>query len=73
MRFKNLTVGYTLPRNLTQKIDVDKVRVYFSGENLFTIQDEHLPIDPESTQVEHLIGKTFPLQRTLSFGIQVNF
>lgn len=73
LRLKNLTVGYTVPKRITKKINVDKVRVYFSGENLFTIQDKNLPVDPEVTQTEHMVGRSFPLQRTLSMGIQVNF
>ena len=73
LRLKNLTVGYTLPRSFTSKIDISRVRVYFSGENLFTVQDKLLPIDPELTQSEHMLGRSFPLQRTISVGIQVNF
>lgn len=73
LRLKNLTVGYTLPARITNKIKIDKVRVYFSGENLFTIQDSKLPVDPEVTQTEHMIGRSFPLQRTYSVGLQVNF
>ena len=34
LRFKNLTVGYTLPQVWTKKIGVEKVRFYFTGENL---------------------------------------
>ncbi len=34
LRFKNLTVGYTLPQKWTEAIKVEKVRFYFSGENL---------------------------------------
>jgi len=73
MRLKNLTVGYTLPRTLTNKVDISRLRVYFSGENLFTIQDTNVPMDPENTRSEHMLGRTFPMQRTFSVGIQVNF
>ena len=34
LRLKNLTVGYTIPVKLTGKVHLDKVRFYFSGENL---------------------------------------
>ncbi|MCM1503022.1 MAG: TonB-dependent receptor [Bacteroidales bacterium] len=34
LRFKNLTVGYTLPQKWTKAIHIDKIRFYFSGENL---------------------------------------
>jgi len=36
VRLRNLTFGYTLPANVTRKVGVDKVRLYFSGDNLFT-------------------------------------
>ena len=52
LRFKNLTVGYTVPQKLTQKIHVDKVRFYFSGENLAywsPIKKYSKYIDPESS------------------------
>ncbi|MEG1459248.1 MAG: SusC/RagA family TonB-linked outer membrane protein [Acetivibrio sp.] len=73
LRLKNLTVGYTLPRHLTKKAYMEKVRVYFSGENLFTLQNKHLPVDPEIAQKESAWGRTFPYQRTFSFGLQVTF
>ena len=73
MRLKNLTIGYTLPRSLIGKINISRARVYFSGENLFTIQNTHVPMDPENTRSEHMLGRTFPMQRTFSVGIQVNF
>jgi len=73
LRLKNLTIGYTVPKNIIRKIKIDKIRVYLTGENLFTIQDKHLPVDPEVTQTEHMLGRSFPLQKTIAFGLQVNF
>lgn len=37
LRLRNFTLGYTLPKALTSKINIEKVRVYFSGDNLLTI------------------------------------
>lgn len=70
LRLKNITVGYTLPRTLTRKIKIDKLRVYFSGENLFefTGLDKHYKVDPEG-----LSGQTYPFQRSVSFGLNVSF
>ena len=51
LRFKNLTVGYTVPKKLTEKIHVEKVRFYFSGENLAywsPIKKYTKYLDPES-------------------------
>lgn len=75
-RLKNVTVGYTLPKALTQKINIDKVRVYVTGENLLTFKANKTPIDPEVTAYQssnYGIGKSFPLQKTVSFGLQVSF
>lgn len=73
LRLKNVTVGYTLPVTLTNKIGVDKVRVYFSGQNLAEFKNSRLPVDPEINETEAAWGRTYPYPRTLSFGLQVNF
>ncbi len=52
LRFKNLTVGYTIPQHLTKKICLEKVRFYFSGENLAywsPIKKYTKYLDPESS------------------------
>jgi TonB-linked SusC/RagA family outer membrane protein len=46
LKLKNLSVGYTLPTDLTRKISVTKLRVYVSGQNLFTITS-YKGLDPE--------------------------
>ena len=71
-RLKNITLGYTIPKAVTQKVNIDKIRVYVTGENLLTFQDNKLPIDPETTG-GGTIGRTFPMQKTVSFGLQVSF
>lgn len=73
LRLKNLTIGYTLPRITTQKIGLDKVRVYFSGQNLGEFKSSKLPVDPEIDETEAAWGRTYPYPRTISFGLQVNF
>ena len=39
VRLKNLQIGYTIPAQITRKIGVSNLRVFFSGENLFTLRD----------------------------------
>ena len=73
LRLKNLTIGYTIPARITNKINLSKARIYFSGENLLTVKDKHLPTDPEINQTEAMWGRTFPYQKTISFGVQLNF
>ena len=82
LRFKNLTVGYTLPAKLTRKIALEKVRVYFSGENLCywsPLAKYTKYLDPESAfrrdsgssaAQDHM---SYPWQRTLMFGLDITF
>lgn len=39
LKLKNLTIGYTIPANISRRAMIEKVRVYVSGENLLTITD----------------------------------
>lgn len=59
LKCKNLVFGYTLPENITRKAYIQKLRVYFSASNLFTIT-KYSGIDPEiggtSTQASDLAG-----------------
>lgn len=70
IRLKNLTFGYTIPKYITEKVNIDRVRVFFSGDNLFVLSGlyEHYNVDPEG-----LGGGSYPLQRSYSFGLNVTF
>lgn len=68
LRLKNLTVGYTLPKQLTQAVYLSKVRFYFSGQNLFCLTDLPEIYDPET-----LNYNAYPVQRTFSFGVDLSF
>jgi TonB-linked SusC/RagA family outer membrane protein len=70
LRFKNLQAGYTLPKNLLNKVGISKLRVYISGENLATLTDFIKSIDPEFLSNRGLI---YPLQRTWSVGLNLSF
>lgn len=74
LRLKNLQIGYTFPQSLTQKFYVNKLRIYFSAENLCTFTKMSKVIDPESLEVSSMkSGSSYPLARTYSFGLQVDF
>jgi TonB-linked outer membrane protein, SusC/RagA family len=73
-RLKNVVVGYTLPGHLLNRFKVQKLRIFFSGQNLAEISDVGVPLDPEITYGElNFIGRTFPFQRSYSFGAQLTF
>lgn len=73
LRLKSLTVGYTLPQSLTQKMGIDKLRPYISGLNLVTFKNGKLPVDPEINDTEAAWGRTFPFSKTWSLGVQIAF
>lgn len=79
MRMKNITIGYSLPASLTDKINIDRVRVYFSGENLFELDNLDMPIDPEVDYTSaglndpNTFGRVYPYSRSVSFGLQLTF
>ncbi len=76
LRLKNVTVGYTLPKEWTRKAYIENARIYFSGSNLFLLHKGHdLPVDPEISTGESTgtggWGRIAPITRTFSFGVQV--
>jgi TonB-linked SusC/RagA family outer membrane protein len=70
LRLKNLQFGYTLPKSLLSNWGVENVRFYYSVENLFTIDNMKISIDPEATS-QRL--SSYPLLRTHAFGVNITF
>ena len=83
LRVKNFTVGYTLPQNLTRKIFVEKLRFYFSAQNLFTFDHIDGVMDPECTGGSSksytngmdmtMAGRAMPFNRQWSCGLHITF
>lgn len=69
LRIKNVTVGYTLPKYLTDKWGVERIRIFGSGENLFEFTKLMDYLDPE------IVGDrtAYPFQRTYSLGLNFIF
>lgn len=67
LRLKTLAVGYTLPRQWTEKLTLNTVRVNLSGYNLFEITGVPDVFDPESIQ------SAYPMMRSVAVGVQINF
>lgn len=68
LRVKNITFGYSLPKQWVEKAGLGRVYFYFSGENLFEKSNLKVSLDPEG-----LGGQIYPFQRTYSFGMNLNF
>lgn len=74
LRVKNIQLGYTLPDLVTEKVGLSRVRFYISGENLFTATSLSDIFDPETIALSGWNdGKTYPLSKVYSLGINVNF
>jgi len=72
VRLKSLIVGYTLPQKLTNKAKIDRVRVYFSGNDLWEKGSIADGFDPEMGEAS-VDNNGYPYARTWSFGLNVGF
>jgi TonB-linked SusC/RagA family outer membrane protein len=74
-RLRNITIGYTLPKNITEKIKVNKFRLYVSSENLLTLT-KYQGFDPEiggGVFGNGIDNGIYPQPRTFMTGINVTF
>lgn len=88
LRLQSLTIGYTLPKSITKKIGMQRLRVYATGGNLFTITG-YKGLDPEVNAIASRTSNTganaggfptlgldfgtYPRARTFTFGVNVEF
>lgn len=75
-RLKNLTISYELPEAWVKKASLQKVQVFFSGENLLTFTPLKGMFDPEAIYTKNDYtsegGKNYPMNKVISFGLIVN-
>ena len=67
-RLKNIQLGYSLPGAIINKVGLEKVRIYFSGDNLLTFSGINENFDPEAPW-----GGAYPISKSISFGVNVTF
>lgn len=79
IRLKNIQVGYTLPKAISQKVGMEKARLYLNGQNLLTFSKNSF-IDPESSEFDSKMGnsgansgRNYPTLRYYGFGIDIEF
>jgi TonB-linked SusC/RagA family outer membrane protein len=86
LRMNTLTLGYTLPKNLTKKASIQRLRVYVTGGNLFTITG-YSGLDPEVNTFSNkstaansgkfptlgLDWGSYPRARTFTVGLNLEF
>lgn len=73
LRMKNLQVGYTLPKNVVNRIGIESLRVFISGQNLLTFNSFYKGWDPENEIGTGDSPSYYPINRIYSFGLNVKF
>ena len=69
LRLKNVQLGYTIPKNLTKKVNINRCRIYVSASNLLTLTN-YTGYDPEvGSGVDY---GNYPQSRTMMFGLNVD-
>ena len=66
LKIRNIQLGYTIPKHLLNRIQLQKLRVYGSLENFFTFTS-YKGIDPELDQL------TYPTMRQAVIGVNIEF
>ncbi len=76
IRMRQLQIGYTLPAPILKKIQIERLRIYASAENLFTITS-YKGIDPEFSRTSVLNAGVdthiYPFTHSFIFGLQLTF
>ena len=85
VRMKNIQIGYNLPSNWTKRIGAQSMRIYFSGENLFTYSPMYKVVK-NTIDVENAVrsdrdtnsgnsgdGYNYPMLKSYSFGVNLGF
>jgi tonB-linked outer membrane protein, susC/ragA family len=67
-RLKSITLGYTIPKAILDKVGVSRLRVYITGENLFTFTPLIKAFDPET-----LNNLTYPINKKIAVGLNLTF
>ncbi len=84
LRLKNLQLGYNIPMEITSKMKMQNLRIYFSGENLFCWSPLYkwtrdidvaniYGSDRDLTDGNSGDGQNYPLMKSLSFGVSLTF
>ncbi|MGK9121056.1 SusC/RagA family TonB-linked outer membrane protein [Olivibacter jilunii] len=73
LRLKNIQLGYSFPEKITRKMRLDRLRIFFSGQNLFSLSSFYQGWDPEMGQGTGDNTPFYPITAVYTFGLNVNF
>ncbi len=82
IRLKNIQIGYSLPKHTLERFGIEKLRIYATAHNVFTLT-KYPGLDPEMTTSNNSAGEgdaaagidwgTYPIARSYNLGIQLTF
>ncbi|WP_207209747.1 SusC/RagA family TonB-linked outer membrane protein [Flavobacterium beibuense] len=72
-RLKNLQLGFTIPKEITQQIGINRLRAYITGQNLLTLTKLKAGYDPEINSGDASSGRVYPVTKVWAVGLNVNF
>ncbi len=73
LRVKNVTIGYTIPRRVLDKVGIERLRVYVSGQNLHSFNSFYKGWDPENVIGTGDWPSFYPINAIYSFGFNLSF
>ena len=73
LRVKNVQIGYTLPKSVSKKAGMESVRIYLSGQNLFSFNSFYKGWDPENEIGTGDAPSYYPINAIYSFGLNLKF
>jgi TonB-linked SusC/RagA family outer membrane protein len=68
LRIQNITIGFSPPQSVIKRLKVDNLRIFLSGNNLFTFDNLVKGLDPDQTSNGY-----YPIMRNYSFGLNLTF
>ena len=80
LRLKNVVLGYTLPKQLTERVGINRLRIYANAQDLFTFSHNDF-IDPESSDRDinnnvnggSASGRQYQPTKYFGFGFELDF
>ena len=73
IRLKNVTIGYNLPKSITAKMGVEKLKLYVTGYDLWEKHNLGGGFDPEGLTATQTVPQGYPFSRLYSFGLNITF
>lgn len=74
LRFKNIELGYTFNRNLVRKAGISKIRLFLNINNVYTWANKYIKaFDPEKIAGSRSTGWVYPISRSYTLGVNLDF